>query len=108
MIVRVGEVNGEASITIAQMGESENGPTVNVELSRSGNRSVYGDLAIMRAGEKEPVTRIKGIALYPEIDNRRIAIPVDRSIASASGLSVQFTESDPAGDGQPVVAPLGR
>lgn len=109
VIVRVGTVDGQASITIARVEQTEAGSVVNVELQRSGNRSVYGDIAVMRAGSKDPVARVKGIAVYPEIGHRTVAIPVDGAKIGGSGeLTVQFVETDPLGDGQPVMAVVTR
>lgn len=109
VIVRVGTLDGQASISMARVDQTDAGSVVNVDLQRSGNRSVYGDIAVMRAGSKDPVARAKGIAVYPEIDHRTVTIPVDgASLAGKGELTVQFVETDPLGNGQPAVATVSR
>lgn len=108
VIVRVGSVNGQASITMAKVENSDGRAGIHVELARDGDRSVYGDLAIRRAGHKDPIARVRGIAVYPEIAKRTVAIPVDAASIAAGELTVEFVETDPAGNGQPVVAAVAR
>lgn len=109
VIVRVGPVDGEVTITQAKVANRDGRHTIDVELARSGNRSVYGNLAVMRQGSKEPVARIKGIAVYPEIERRTVAIPVDVAGANGAGeLTVEFVETDPAGKGQPTSVAVTR
>ena len=109
VIVRVGPVDGEVTITQAKVANRDGRHMIDVELARSGNRSVYGDLAVMRQGSTEPVARIKGIAVYPEIERRTVAIPVDVAGANGAGeLTVEFVETDPAGKGQPTSVAVTR
>lgn len=100
VIVRVGEVPGEARLVSAQLADAGT-PGVLVDLARSGNRSVYGTLEVMAPGSKAPIATVKGIAAYPEIAQRSVLVPVDPAkLAAVRGpLSVRFTETDPAGKG---------
>ncbi|MBX9797103.1 MAG: hypothetical protein K2Y03_09480 [Sphingomonas sp.] len=100
VIVRVGEVPGEARLVGAQVATA-GAPGIQVDLARSGNRSVYGTIDVMAPGSKAPIATVKGIAAYPEITQRSVLVPVDPAkLAAVRGpLTVRFTETDPAGKG---------
>ena len=53
----------------------------------------------MKAGIKEPIAIAGGIALYTEIDRRRVTIPVEaRFAALATGaVTVEYVEKTPTG-----------
>ena len=68
------------------------------ELTRSGTRSVYGDITVSHQGQKgrrQVVARLKGVAVYTPNPRRRLEIPL-QSPAGDLGpgrLEVRFEES---------------
>lgn len=111
LIVRQGEVPGEAKLVRAALTGSREAPSVELELARSGARSVYGTIELREAGRAEPIAAVKGIAAYPEIEQRTVSLPVDPAkLAAAKGaLSVRFVETDPAAaKASPSEVPLAR
>ncbi|HMN55201.1 MAG TPA: molecular chaperone, partial [Sphingopyxis sp.] len=63
IIVRVGELAATAKIGEAWVGDTRDGPAFNFHLTRTGNRSVYGDIAVTRPGVAEPLLLARGIAV---------------------------------------------
>ncbi len=108
IIIRAGELAGTASIISAKL-EKQNGISgISVTLGRAGNRSVYGTVELMAAGRPQPVATMKGIAVYPEVTQRQLFVSLDNvGVAAArSGMTVRFTETDPAGKRAVAEAPV--
>ena len=65
-----------------------------MDLSRSGKRSTYGEVRVTKAGVTEPIAVQRGVAVYTELGQRRVTIPVDQAkLALASGpVTVQYVE----------------
>src|SRR3546814_14118534 len=55
VIVRVGDLGAAAAIGEAWVSEDADGPAFNFDLSRTGDRSVYGDLEVTRPGVAAPL-----------------------------------------------------
>lgn len=107
VIIRVGAVDGSASLANAQLARDG---TVTADLVRSGNRSVYGTLDVLTDGSSKPIATMKGLAAYPEVTRRAIALKLPRDqVASAKGaLTLRFTETDPAARGSVVETRIAR
>src|SRR3546814_2488763 len=72
VIVRVGDLGAAAAIGEAWVSEGADGPAFNFDLSRTGDRSVYGDIEVTRPGIAEPLLVARGIAVSPEVTARRV------------------------------------
>ena len=68
VIIRVGESTTQVTITNASLQWNKDSvPSLKVDFNRSGNMSVYGDIAVDHISPEEKITRIgvaKGMALY--------------------------------------------
>lgn len=82
VIVRIGALGVEARIGEAWVSEGDDGPAFNFDLTRTGNRSVYGDIEVTRPGVSEPLLVARGIAVYPEIDARKVSLRVPPELAA--------------------------
>ena len=82
VIVRVGDLGAEAAIGEAWVSETRDGPAFNFDLARTGNRSVYGDIAVTRPGVAEPLLVARGIAVYPEIGARKVSLRIPDELAA--------------------------
>lgn len=82
VIVRVGDLGAEARIGEAWVDETPDGPAFSFDLSRTGNRSVYGDIEVTRPGVAEPLLVARGIAVYPEIGERKVSLRVPPEVAA--------------------------
>jgi hypothetical protein len=82
VIVRVGDLGAEAAIGEAWVSETQDGPAFNFDLTRTGNRSVYGDIEVTRPGVSEPLLIARGIAVYPEVGARKVSLRVPSELAA--------------------------
>lgn len=76
---------------------------VGLKLGRSGAGSVYGNLEVTAqkgGGKPEAIGAIRGIAVYPEVDQRVVNIPLQREPQRGEKLTVRFSEEDDAGKGK--------
>ena len=101
VFVRVGQLSAEAGITEARLVNVDGREGIAVELTRSGNRSVYGDLQVVKPGS-DPIVLARGVAIYPEVDRRSVAfpIPADFTGSLAGPATVQYVERTDEGPGR--------
>lgn len=101
VIVRVGDLGAEAVIGDAWVAETPDGPAFNFGLTRTGNRSVYGDIEVTRPGVSEPLLRARGIAVYPEVGAREVSLRVPPELAAKlkGPVRIRYTEDREIGGG---------
>jgi P pilus assembly chaperone PapD len=101
IIVRKGELKATAAITNANIGRDNEGATLNFDLARTGNRSVFGEVHVTRPGVKEPLLVAKGIAVYPELPSRLVSLPLfPEQLASLPGeVVISYYDAAEAGGG---------
>ena len=101
VIVRVGDLGAEAAIGEAWVSETRDGPAFNFDLSRTGNRSVYGDIEVTRPGTAEPLLVARGIAVYPEVGARKVSLRVPGELAAKlkGPVRIRYTEDREIGGG---------
>ena len=99
VIVRLGNLEAKAGIANVQKVTEGGKPAIALDLSRAGNRSTYGEIRVTKAGVSEPIGLAGGIALYTEIDKRRVLVPIDATLADkATGpIKVEYLEKTPTG-----------
>ncbi len=99
VIVRLGALQAKAGIANVRKVDDHGQPAVALDLSRSGSRSTFGEVRVLKAGVKDPIAVIAGIALYTEVGQRSVLVPVRAAMAaSANGpVTVQYVESTPTG-----------
>lgn len=76
IIVRKGNLQATAAISNPHIEQGERGSLLELDMARSGTASVFGELRVMRPGDSDPVYLAKGIAIYPEITQRKLILPV--------------------------------
>ncbi len=101
VIVRMGDLGAEAVIGDAWVSESAEGPAFNFDLSRTGNRSVYGDIEVTRPGVAEPLLVARGIAVYPEVSARKVSLRVPDEVAAKlkGPVNIRYSEDREIGGG---------
>lgn len=104
IIVRYGNLQATAAIANGRMEQDAEGQSFAFDLSRSGNRSTYGEIRITKPGVSEPVMVARGIAVYPEVTKRTVSLPVPPEIAAQlkGPITVAYYES--ANDGGALIA----
>ena len=95
VIVRLGNLQAKAAIADVHLENKQGGPAVGLDLVRSGSRSTFGEVRVLKAGIKDPIAISKGVAIYTEIGKRHVSLPIaDAYKASASGpVTVEYIET---------------
>ncbi len=101
VVVRLGNLQAKVGIANVALAQSNGKPAVALDLTRAGDRSVFGDVRVFKAGVKDPIAIQRGVAVYTEINSRHVVIPINPAFtgAAAGPVTVDFIES---GDGGPV------
>src|SRR3546814_4124099 len=86
VIVRVGDLGAAAAIGEAWVSEGADGPAFNFDLSRTGDRSVYGDIEVTRPGIADPLLVARGIAVYPEVTARTVSLRSEEHTSELQSL----------------------
>lgn len=104
VIVRRGELSATAAISNARVVRDGGREAISFDLSRQGDRSTYGEVRVLKPGIKDPVVLARGIAVYPEINQRDVTLQArpDFPGTLAGPATIQYLE--PAEDGGRVMA----
>ena len=100
VIIRVGETTltsglKDLAVTTAAGGQK----LLRLTVTRSGTRSSFGDITVTAPGSAKPVALIRGVGVYPEVDERVVSVPVDPAIdarftATGAHLTVTYVDDD--------------
>ncbi len=101
VIIRVGDLGAEAHIGKAWLSDEKGEPAFNFDLTRTGTRSVYGDIEVTRPGVAEPLLLARGIAVYPEVTDRKVSFRVPPELAETlkGPVHIRYTEDREFGGG---------
>ena len=101
VIVRHGRLSSDVTLRSPTIVEGPNGPTLQVDLVRSGGSSVYGQVVVRRAEGDEPIVAINGVAVYSELGERTAKVPLspDQLAALKGPLRIEYREMPAAGGG---------
>ena len=99
VIVRLGQLEAKAGIANVSLDSRDGKPAVGLDLTRSGSRSTFGEVRVLKAGIKDPIAVQRGVAIYTEIGQRSVTIPIDEKYASAAtgAVTVQYVEPSDSG-----------
>jgi hypothetical protein len=94
VIVRLGNLQASAGISDVRLEEKGGKPAVGLELSRTGTRSTFGEVRVLKPGVKEPVAINRTVAVYTEINHRHVSLAVDPNFKGdlAGPVTVQYVE----------------
>jgi P pilus assembly chaperone PapD len=95
VIVRFGNLQAKAGIANVHLETRDGKPAVALDLSRSGDRSTFGEVRVFKAGIKNPIAIQKAVAVYKEVSSRKVSIPVDEAFKGAltGPVTVQYVET---------------
>jgi P pilus assembly chaperone PapD len=95
VIVRLGNLEAKAGIANVRLETKDGKPAIGLELSRSGSRSTFGEVRVLKPGAKEPIAVQKNVAVYTEVNKRHVSIPLSESFkgAVAGPVTVQYVET---------------
>ena len=104
VIARFGNLEAKAGISDVKLTHADGKPAVSVHLTRNGERSTFGEVRVMKAGIKDPIAVQRGIAIYTEIGERDITIPLDEKYASSANGRVTVQYVEPSDNGPLTIA----
>jgi len=95
VIVRLGNLSVKAGISDVHLQNRDGKPAIAMELSRSGTRSTFGEVRVLKAGVKDPIALSRAIAVYTEINEREVVVPVDEKYKGdlAGPVTVEYVET---------------
>ena len=108
LIVRQGPADVQARIAGARFVPQQTNvarglSAVDVDLVRQGASSLYGDVEVHASNGKksELVGRMRGAAVYPEVERRTVRVALARPVQRSERLSVTYRDDDTR-SGQPI------
>jgi hypothetical protein len=101
IIVRKGGLTVKAGLVNPRLVHGPKGAEFAVDMTRSGDESVYGDILVYPRGAKDPVFVARGIGVYPEITTRHavFSITPQQEAAMKGPVHVEFREANENGAG---------
>ena len=99
VIVRLGNLEATAALSNVRKVSDDGKPAIVLDISRTGGRSTFGEIRVLKAGVAEPIAMVAGIAVYTEIGQRSVTVPIDPAkLASATGpVTIQYIEPTDTG-----------
>lgn len=99
VIVRLGNLEAKAGLSNIRKVTDGGKPAISLDISRSGSRSTFGEIRVLKAGVEKPIAMAAGVAVYTEIGQRSVTIPIDPAQAAyANGqVTVQYVEPTDTG-----------
>jgi P pilus assembly chaperone PapD len=95
VIVRLGNLEVTAAISNVRLENNDGRASIGLDLSRSGTRSTFGEVLVLKPGIKTPIAVQKSVAVYTELTKRHVSVPVDENYkGELSGpVTVQYVET---------------
>ena len=99
VIVRLGNLEAASGSANVQLEKKPGGTFVGFDITRTGTRSTYGEVRVLKPGVKDPIAMEKGVAVYTEIGTRHVSVPVaDSYKGDLSGpVTVEYIETTDEG-----------
>jgi P pilus assembly chaperone PapD len=95
IIVRKGALTASATISDVHMTRANAASALTFTLARSGDRSTYGRIKVTKAGVAKAVYEARGLAVYAEISQRTVSLPIqDPAVAAqmSGPVKVEYLE----------------
>ena len=95
VIVRLGNLEAKAGIANVRLESRDGKKVVALDLSRSGGRSTFGEVRVLKAGVKEPIGSLRAVAVYTDVARREVSVPIDEAFKGdpAGPVTVQYVET---------------
>ncbi|CAN5122648.1 hypothetical protein BH24PSE1_BH24PSE1_08400 [soil metagenome] len=95
VIVRLGNLEATAGISNVRLQSRDGKPAIALDLTRSGRRSTFGEVRVLKAGLKDPIGVQRAVAVYTDVGQRQVVVPVDEKFAvhAVGQVTVQYVET---------------
>ncbi len=101
LIIRKGALNAKAAIANPRLIRDNGRSLLAFDMTRQGDKSVYGNVFISKPGLSEPLWSSKGIAIYPETSERQVTLPISEEAAALlhGPITLAYHQTAEAGGG---------
>ena len=84
-----------AGISNVRLEKRADKAAIALDISRSGSRSTFGEVRILKSGVKNPIAVNRTVAVYTEINKRHVTVAVDPDFKGdlAGPVTVQYVET---------------
>jgi hypothetical protein len=95
VIIRLGNLDVKAAIDNVHVENRDGKPAIALEIERSGRRSTFGEVRVLKPGVKDPIALSRAVAVYTELNEREVVLPVDENFKGtlAGPVTVQYVET---------------
>lgn len=95
VIVRLGNLQATGGIANVQLEKKGDQSAIGLDLTRTGTRSIYGEVRVLKAGIKDPIAVQKGVAVYTEVGRRHVSVPIAETYKGAltGPVTVEYLET---------------
>lgn len=95
VIVRLGNLDVKAAIDNVHVENRDGKPAIALDIERSGSRSTFGEIRVLKSGVKDPIALSRAVAVYTEINQREVVLPVEDGFKGtlAGPVTVQYVET---------------
>jgi len=99
VIVRKGPLQATATMSDVHLSRVDGQPALAFRLTRSGDRSVYGNIRVTKPGVAKPVFEARGLAIYAELPARTVQLTLrpEEAAAMTGPVKVQYVEDNDSG-----------
>lgn len=101
LIIRKGALNAKAAIANPRLIRDNGRSMLAFDMSRQGDKSVYGNVFVSKPGMSQPLWTAKGIAIYSETNERQVSLPISEEAAAQlhGPITVAYHQTAEAGGG---------
>jgi hypothetical protein len=82
VIIRKGQLEAVTALSNPRIVDREGVPALHLEMARSGDRSTFGEIRVIKSGLPDPVLIARGIAIYTEVGTRNLTLPLSAQQAA--------------------------
>ncbi len=99
VIIRQGQLSAKAGIADPQIVTTPDGPALKIKLTRSGTKSVYGRIRVLKPGQDKPVFEARGVAVYADNEERSVILPLGGGLEKSlrGPVTVQYIDDADGG-----------
>ena len=95
VIVRLGNLEAKAGIENVHVENRDGKPVIALDIDRTGGRSTFGEVRVLKPGVKDPIALSRAVAVYTELNQREVVLPINEDFKGpiSGPVTVQYLET---------------
>ena len=95
VIVRLGNLEVKAGIENVHVENRDGKPVIALDIDRTGGRSTFGEVRVLKPGVKDPIALSRAVAVYTELNQREVVLPINEDFKGpiSGPVTVQYLET---------------